>query len=268
MKRKSKFLIGVGSIGLAVVLAVALVIGLGGGAAFASGTYTVYYTGQGLYHTGNGGYGIQTEICGVANGADVDGAYLHWVLTATKATSATITLPDGTVPMVPNGGGSFSYNSGWYSPLGSLINTVFATYSGTKTNAQLVISHGCAPNLAGAWCSPGFWANTLRFSPNAWTTIGVDPTTALFNGNVSPAFYANDINPDELLTYVLNHPGSYGGTLGTAGPYGLTAFNATAAYLTNQIPGYSFSLAAYNAAQGGDDTHCPLDAHGNLIPLA
>jgi hypothetical protein len=71
-------------------------------------------------------------------------------------------------------------------------------------------------------------------------TIGVDPATTLFNGNVSPSYYANDLSPDQLLTYVLDHPADFGGTLGTAGPYGLTAFNAVGAYLTDQIPGYDF----------------------------
>jgi hypothetical protein len=45
--------------------------------------------------------------------------------------------------------------------------------------------------------------------------------------------------------------------LGTADPYGLTAFNAVGAYLTDLIPGYSFDPALV-----GSDEACPIDAHG------
>jgi hypothetical protein len=60
-----------------------------------AGAYTnnVNYSGQGLIADGFGGYDLRTEICGVANGADVDGPYLLWVLTATGATNADITGP-------------------------------------------------------------------------------------------------------------------------------------------------------------------------------
>lgn len=223
---------------------------------------SVTYSGQGLTcdpdtHT----CVINLELCGVANGADVDGPYLLWVFTANGATSATITGPWGTAPMTQSGGGTFKYISGYYSPLSGLIGNVTATITGgSASNPQLTISHGCAPKAdIGAWCSPGYWKNTLNFNPNGWTTIGIDPTTALFNGNVSPNYYANDLSPDQLLTYVLNHPADFGGSLGTAGPFGLTAFNAVGAYLTSQIPGYTFDPSLVN-----DENACPLDAHGNF----
>src|SRR5215217_4974853 len=77
--------------------------------AFADGTVT--YTGQGLTADGFGGYDLNREICGVANGADVDGPYLLWVLTATGANSATITGPWGTAAMTKTGNGTFKYIS-------------------------------------------------------------------------------------------------------------------------------------------------------------
>ena len=80
----------------------------------------------------------------------------------------------------------------------------------------------------------------------------------MFNGNVSPNYCANDRSPDRTLTFVLNNPNQFGGRLGTAGPYGLTAFNATGAYLTDQIPGYTF-----DPSRIGDDEACPIDNHGN-----
>jgi hypothetical protein len=219
---------------------------------------SVSFRGQGFTYDGTT-WIINQELCGVANGADVDGPYLLWVLTATGANNANITGPWGTAPMTKTGNGTFKYISGWYQP-SALIGAVSATYDGKVKNAQLVVSHGCAPAILGAaWCSPGYWRNTLNFSPNGWTTIGVDPLTTMFNGNVSPAFYANDLSTDQLLTYVLNHPTDFGGQLGTAPPYDLTAFNATGAYLTSLIPGYYFEPSLV-----GNDEACPLDAHGNF----
>jgi hypothetical protein len=247
-------------------------------------TFNINYTGQGFTADESGGFIINDERCGLENQTPAnDGGtgqfanwngtgqpyqtgqpYLVWVLTARGATAVTLHLPDMTVNMVQVGG-TFKYASGWYDPAMlfpgnySTNTPVYATYTSTTTvgNVQLTVSHGCAPHKEGAWCSPGYWKNTLNFNPNGWTTIGVDPSTTMFNGNVSPNYYANDLSPDQLLTYVLNHPANFGGTLGTARPYGLTAFNAVGAYLTAQIPGYSFDPSLV-----GDDEACPLDAHG------
>ena len=251
-----------------------------------AGTVYVNYTGQGFTYDGTT-YIINDERCGLGNQtsandgatgqfADWNGpgqpyqagqAYLLWVLTANGASSATLHLPDKTVNMYKVGG-TFKYASGWYDPASlfpgnySSNTPVYAEYTSNKAikNVQLTVSHGCAGFFGqgqGAWCSPGFWRNTLNFNPNGWSTIGVDPATATFNGNVSPNFYANDLGPDQLLTYVLNNPNDFGGQLGTAGPYGLTAFNAVGAYLTDQIPGYHFDPSLL-----GNDQACPIDAHG------
>lgn len=249
-----------------------------------AGTFYVNYTGQGFTNDGSGGFIINDERCGLENQTpandggtgqfanwdgpgdpyDTGDPYLVWVLTANGAASATLYLPDGPVAMI-NVGGTWKYASGWYDPPTlfpgnySTNTPVYASYESNRTikNVQLTVSHGCAPHRQGAWCSPGYWKNTLRFDPNGWTTIGVDPATAMFNGNMSPNYYANNLSPDQLLTYVLDHPSDFGGTLGTAGPYGLTAFNAVGAYLTDQIPGYFFDPDLV-----GTSDSCPLDAHG------
>ncbi len=103
---------------------------------------SVTYSGQGLTADGAGGYDLTTEICGVENGAEVDGPYLLWVLTANGASNADITGPWGTASMTKAGGGAFKYVSDWYSP-STLIGNVTATYDGQPKNVQLVISHGC-----------------------------------------------------------------------------------------------------------------------------
>jgi hypothetical protein len=64
---------------------------------------SVTYSGQGLNADGFGGYDLNQEICGVANGADADGPYLLWVLTATGSNNADITRPWGTVAMIKLG---------------------------------------------------------------------------------------------------------------------------------------------------------------------
>lgn len=225
----------------------------------ALGTNVVQFTGQGLLADGFGGYDLVTELCGAANGADADGPYLLWVLTATKATSATILLPGASEPvaMTKFGNGTFKYVSGWYDP-DTLPGNVTATYNGAAKNAQLVISHGCRPYTNGAWCSPGFWHNATAA---AWALVGYAPTD-LFNGNVSTAWYGADLatNPD-LLT-VVNNASTYSGKplAGTLG-FNLNAFNATGAFLTDHIPGFQFD---WDVMQGGSSTACPIDHFGNF----
>jgi hypothetical protein len=237
---------------LALLAALVAVVALGVVAlAIAAGAYSnkVTYSGQGLTANGGGSYIINQEICGVANGADTEGPYLLWVLTATGASNADITGPWGTATMTKKGGGTFQFISDWYSPLSSLVGTVYATYDGKVKNVQLTISHGCAPKKDnGAWCSPGYWRNTLNFDPNGWTTIGVTPPGPLYNDVIDdPDLGAPGTGP--TLLDVLNAPQTYGGA----------AFNAVGAYLTNLIPGYVFDPSLV-----GTEDSCPIDAHGNF----
>src|ERR1044072_362906 len=77
---------------------------------------SVTFTGQGLLADGFGGFSLVTELCGVANGADVDGPYLLWVLTATGSNTASITFAtggseDGTHALTKFASGTFKYLS-------------------------------------------------------------------------------------------------------------------------------------------------------------
>ena len=218
---------------------------------------TVVYSGQGQTSDGFGGWDLQTELCGVENGADVDGPYLLWVLTATQATSATITGPWGTATMTQSGGGTFKYISGWYNP-SSLPGHVSATYAGKITNAQLVISHGCRPfdPEAPAWCSPGFWWHA---TDGAWALTG-HAKTDLFNATVVPNFYNKSFVEDPTLWTTLIDNAYKSGTL-TEDPYGLTPFNATGAFLTDNIPGYAFDPAFM---QLDESQTCPIDHFGHF----
>jgi hypothetical protein len=90
-----------------------------------SGVNPVVYSGQGIEADGLGGYDLKNELCGVENGAEVDGPYLLWVFTATGASSATITGPWGTAPMTQTANGTYKYISGFYD-LGSLIGSISA----------------------------------------------------------------------------------------------------------------------------------------------
>ena len=219
----------------------------------------VIYSGQGLTADGFGGYDLNKELCGVENGAEVDGPYLLWVLTAAGATSATISGPWGAnAPMTQAANGAFKYVSGFYS-LASLIGNVSAAYVGTTRNVQLVISHGCRPFTDdGAWCSPGFWRNA---EPAAWALTGFSPSD-LFNTNVFNVWYGATFAVNPTLGTVLNNPPTYSGPplAGTSGHL-LNAFNATGAFLTDHIPGFSFS---FSVMQSGSSTACPIDHHGNF----
>lgn len=157
--------------------------------------------------------------------------------------------------MTKFGNGTFKYVSGWYDP-DTLPGNVVATYDGKAKNAQLTISHGCRPFTHGAWCSPGFWRNA---EDAAWALTGYSKSD-LFNLTVVPNFYDTASAANPTLYTVLTTPGP--NTFGSAsGPYGLNAFNATGAFLTDNIPGYDFSLEAMQLNNESDT--CPIDHHGN-----
>jgi hypothetical protein len=250
------------------------VIALVPAAALAAGPYasSASYTGQGLNSNpdGFGGYDLNDEICGVENGADVGGSYLLFVMTATGAKNADITFsgdaaqgPDaGTHAMTKSGGGTFKYIAEWHDP-DTLPGNVSGTYDGKAKNVQLVVSHGCRPFNPDkpVWCSPGYWKNA---EDAAWTLTG-HAKAELFNDTVVPSFYdtASALNP--TLEQALNPSGPGGANKygDVSGPYGLNATNATAAYLSESLEGYSFSSTDQAA---GSDT-CPYDHHGNLKPI-
>lgn len=219
----------------------------------------IVYSGQGLIADGFGGYDLKNELCGVANGAEVDGPYLLWILTATGASSASISGPWGAnAPMTQEGGnGTYKYVSGFYD-LATLPGNVSASYTGSSRNPQLVISHGCRPFTGGAWCSPGFWRNA---EPAAWALTGYSPSD-LFNTNVFNVWYGATFGANPTLQTVLNTPQTYSGppNAGTSG-YPLNAFNATGAFLTDNIPGFDFS---FSVMQSGSSNACPIDHHGNF----
>jgi hypothetical protein len=220
---------------------------------------SVTYGGQGLLADGFGGFDLRTEICGVANGADVDGPYLLWVLTATGAAHADITGPWGTAPMTKTGNGTFKYISGWYAPSTLLYPIVVATYDGKAKNAQLTVSHGCRPYLEGAWCSPGFWRNA---TDAAWALAGYDRDVDLFNNTVYSFWFGATEPADPTLQTVLDNPQIYSGpaNTGTSG-YPLNAFNATGAMLTDHIPGFTFD---FSVMELGSSTACPIDHFGHF----
>jgi hypothetical protein len=241
---------------ISLLAACLMVVAVAGSASASNGT-TATYKGQGLAYDGTT-WNVDNELCGTENGAERDGGYLLWVFTATKSATATITGPWGTAePMEKQSNGTFKYVSDWYSP-GSLIDLVTAVAVDNRSkNPQLVISHGCKPYTEdGAWCSPGYWKNAAEL---AWTRTGYAKTD-LFNETVVPNFYDTASAADPTLFTVLDTPGA--NTFGSASsPYGLNAFNATGAFLTDQIPGYTFDLSLI-----GVNEACPLDNHGNFKP--
>lgn len=242
-------------LGSLLIVAILLALVTSTAAAYAN---QVTFSGQGFLADGFGGYDLRTELCGIENGADADGPYLLWVLTATKSTNADITGPWGTAAMTKTGNGTFKYISGWYDP-STLPGNVTATYDGAAKNAQLVISHGCRPYTNGAWCSPGFWGNA---DAGAWARIGISKYE-LFNATVYDYFYGATFPVNPTLDTVLNtNGGTYKGAPvpGTSG-YALNAFNATGAYLTEQIPGFHFD---WNVMMSGSSEACPIDHWGNF----
>jgi hypothetical protein len=257
---------------LSLVAALAVIGTLFAGAALAakppvSSGGTVAYTGQGFNFDGTT-YNLNDERCEEGQGANDGGTgqfanwngtgdpyqtgqgYLVWVLTANGATGATLALPDGTVTMIKVGG-TLKYASQYYDP--TTLSGVSATYTGKASGSiQLVVSHGCQPfTTEGAWCSPGYWRNA---QDAAWELTGYS-RASLFNATVVPDFYDTNFGADPTLDTVLLNPQTYSGA--PSGPLGLNAFNATGAFLTNNIPGFSFDINLI-----GDDEACPIDNSG------
>ncbi|MBL1379321.1 hypothetical protein [Zobellella iuensis] len=258
-------------IGLCALLALAAVVATTPALA---GTI-VTYTGQGFTFddtTAN----LKNERCGLTGQDDADDGgtgqfadwngpgqpyqegqpYLLWVLTANGATSAKLNLPGGSVDMIQVGG-TFKYASQYYNYNALVGLPVTAKYQGTvRGNVQLVVSHGCQPfeGEEGAWCSPGFWRNA---ADAAWALTG-HAKTDLFNDTVVPDFYDTASAANPTLIQVLTTPNA--NTFGAAsGPYGLNAFNATGAFLTDQLPGFHF-----DPSRIGEENACPIDNSGNF----
>jgi hypothetical protein len=113
-----------------------------------------------------------------------------------------------------------------------------------------------------AWCSPGYWKNA---KDAAWAKIGLTSAAVgkskTFNSTVAAAgFYPllTGANANVTIGQVLSASGA--NTYGpAAGQYNLNPFNATGAYLTSLIPGYTFSGSTLV-------DNCPLDNAGNLKP--
>jgi hypothetical protein len=106
----------------------------------------VSFKGQGLAANGSGGLDLQTTICGKSNGAETNGHYLLWTLSAPGARNAEIRGPWGRAIMNRNGGGNFTYVSEWYDSADLAAQSVKAAYDGRPQQAWLVVSHGCGPN--------------------------------------------------------------------------------------------------------------------------
>jgi hypothetical protein len=106
--------------------------------------------------------------------------------------------------------------------------------------------------VAGTFCSPGFWKKAPL---SAWAHTGYSPTDS-FNDTVAAAGFYPEIAPDQTLDYVLNNNNEYG----QAGQYNLTGSNAVGAFLSSQIPGWTWD--------GTQVDTCPIDHNGVLTPPA
>jgi hypothetical protein len=197
---------------LRTVRGAALIIGMlavSTGVAFAGSGSTIW-TGQGVQCDENHDCILNTEICGLENGADREGPYLLWVFTGgPRTSSATITIGNCTDTggaMTQSGGGSWKYISDYCDPT-TVTASVSYSYTGpAPANPQLVISHGCRPAGADLWCSPGYWKNA---QDAAWAKVTGYTKDTLYNSTSckdSPA-----VAGDPTIFQVLSAPSTYGG---------------------------------------------------------
>jgi hypothetical protein len=75
-----------------------------------------------------------------------------------------------------------------------------------------------------------------------------------------PGSYDAALGADPTLNQTLDIVQYKSGRL-SSGPYGLTPFNATGAYLTDNIPGYGFEVSLLD---GEDSETCPIDHFGHF----
>jgi hypothetical protein len=191
------------------------------GAAFNSNGGSVIYSGQGTYLDDDGVRQLGTEICGIENGAEVDGPYLLWILTANGATSATLSgTVSGNMSKAGGSNSTFKYVSGWHD-LGSLIGAVTGTWTGVaRGSVQLVISHGCPPangNSETAWAANGEEAGSLAFNEDgrgSWATYvaysSAEKTVTFFAGqtiNVGTVTFSAP--EDGMVTITINLAGGW-----------------------------------------------------------
>jgi hypothetical protein len=163
------------------------------GAAFNTNGGTVTYSGQGTYLDDNGERQLGQVICGVENGAEVDGPYLLWILTANGATSASLSgMVTGEMHKAGGGNSVYKFVSDWYE-LDDLLGEVEGMWTGrVRGSVQLVISHGCPPangESETAWAANGDVAGTLPFNEDgkgSWATYveydGAEKTVTFFAG--------------------------------------------------------------------------------------
>jgi hypothetical protein len=240
---------------LTAMLAVALLAGILAvfpGVALAG---TVTWSGQGVQCDEFDNCVLNLELCGVENGADVDGPYLLWVLTGQNITSATIAISNcGTETggtMTQSGGGAWKYISAYCSP--TTVQAT-ATYTGTPRNPQLVISHGCKPvESANLWCSPGYWGHAADL---AWAQTDYTRDT-LYNDTSckdTPLKAGAPTNP--TLGAVV--------ATGAAATYGAAAFNCVGQLLTNTLCGGGQLNPNCPASADICPDACPFDNAGHL----
>jgi hypothetical protein len=116
------------------------------------------------------------------------------------------------------------------------------------------------------FCSPGFWKNG---SDEVWALVAPITRDSLFNNTVVSGFYDTQfsatnplrvngspngaiVSTNPTLQQVLDNSG---GANTNSGPFGLSQYNATGAFLTN-------AAGLHNS--GTDVENCPIDAHGSL----
>lgn len=123
-------------------------------------------------------------------------------------------------------------------------------------DATAAINEALAGLEKRAWCGPGFWANA---KDGAWTLVGASKTDP-FNATVVPGLYDTALGANPTLGATLTEVQYKSGKL-TSGPYGLKPFNATGAYLTENIPGYGFDESMVDSESLA---MCPIDSFGNF----
>ena len=229
----------------AIAICALLVFGVTGTAAARKATpsssATVTWTGNGTTLT-EGSRTLNTETCD-----DDSTPYLLWILAGSKATSATITINDGSsVPMGQPGINKKTGISTFKYLMPGTIDldtaTVIATYNDAKNKATLTISHGCTGE-SGAELTVVFLGEIVPGAGGAvfgplGSTMGPSTTTSVCETAV----------PNNCVTFNASGAGtlpSESGTLTMSATGTLTLNSPTGCLVTGL---YTSSLTALEAA--------------------
>lgn len=215
--------------------------------------------------------------------------YLYWVLSGSKAASATLTVgTTGTFDMGKPQVDRLGYSTFKYiwTPastidLGAVFNSgVFATLSASKTKGVLAVSHGCLGILNPTFDTPvstadGFTVNLTNYNPAFTYSPKVSAGTAGSSGTITPGtprgsilpLTVTGLRPGESATITVGttrkgYANGTGTVTGTAKDTRLGSYTPAFDTPASTADGFTVNVTNYDSAF----TYAPTVSKGTVTP--